>query len=608
MTLFDGHHYSSNIVACSPPFGIITIAMESSKAPAKKTWSDVASQAPSKGNKKVALNKSGARVTLKASRPAAEPKSTAARTSSSTKSASRTNPTNKEAELPLPSMSSKDDWPALTWPEKISKKPTYDRNHAHVASGEAIYAQETKKLRNNGRSHAAGNGLVATVDASYGKETLATKCPETDQGNTGNASRKHGLHNAVKVAVPRAAVPKAAVPKVAVPKEATRTGVDGPKATRTYRPVTLSTTTIIPAIPVALMKKKPPSHVVPSTHASTHTTTHAHAGPANWLTKAPQHFEDLSNQALRSRIDRDRIVLRDLAARAQARRSQRAAELDHHGAHYMNEAIPIDPFMQRFQLREPEIIMDRYNSDLGPNGYERVVYPEKGWSSSRTWTSNIEKERIRYERIQADLYRSGTENSPCLPRTFQAFLKHQAEVAAAKKLAKEEEMRQLEIDMERLRRSARYGQPLEQLNVPVQISPKLVSISEQDALSLVGGRLSLWTKWYLDLKRVDWPTRQEFRLNGDELAKERRVRRFPLPRLQILDPQCQRSLNSTPTPIPKVGPSVPHEYRVVDDFTITSIKYDGLSHYEAAFLDDPTCEVDMDNLPAATRSFIESII
>ncbi|KAI1634037.1 hypothetical protein F4809DRAFT_643882 [Biscogniauxia mediterranea] len=586
-----------NIVACSPPFGIITIAMESSKAPAKKTWSDVASQAPSKGNKKVALNKSGARVTLKASRPAAEPKSTAAHTSSSTKSASRTNPTNKEAKLPLPTMPSEDDYPALTWPEKTPKKPTYDWNHAHAASGEAIYAQETKKLRNNGRCHAAENGLVATVDASYGKETLVTKCPEIDQDNAGNASRKHGLHNAVKVAVP-----KAAVSKVAVPKEATRSGVDGPKATRTSRPVTLSTATIIPAIPVALMKKKPPSHVVPSTH----TTTHAHAGPPTWLTTAPQHFEDLSNQALRSRIDRDRSVLRDLAARAQSRRSQRA-ELDHYGAHNMNEAIPIDPFMQRFQLREPEIIMDRFNSDLGPNGYERVVYPEKGWTSSRTWMSNVEKERIRYERIQADLYRSGTENSPCLPRTLQAFLKHQAEVAAAKKLAKEEEMRQLEIDMERLRRSARYGQPLEQLNVPVQISPKLVSISEQDALSLVGGRLSLWTQWYLDLKRVDWPTRQEFRLNGDELAKERRVRRFPLPRLQILDPQCQRSLNSTPTPIPKVGPSVPHEYRVVDDFTITSIKYDGLSHYEAAFLDDPPCEVDMDNLPAATRSFIESI-
>ncbi|KAI5928134.1 hypothetical protein F4810DRAFT_180590 [Camillea tinctor] len=490
--------------------------MDPSKASTSKTWSDIASQPPS-GD--VVLKKPGARMTFKASRPAAESKLTAASTSASSKSVGGINPASKRPQLRPLTMPSISEYPGITWPGKTPTQLAYDWSDAHKASGKAIYAQEIKKVHDNDWYETAENGLVTALAASYGKETLATK-------NSSVSNQKDAIH-----------------------KEAT-----------SFRPNTHHTAKPLPTIPAELSGKQPSSHAipVPSTRAS---------------------------------------GLQALAAQAQLRYLKRTGVV-HHGA---------DAFMERFQVQEPQALMDRYNSDLGPNGYARVEYPEKGWSSSRTWVSYPEQQRIRYEKMRADLYRSGTEKSPALPQNFAQYVKHQAELAADKEKAKKEELLQLEKDLERLRRAAGYSGALERLTKPVQMSPKLISISEKDCMTLANGRPSMWTKWYQNLQRVAWPPRQEFRVLGDELAKAGLGPRcLPLPRIPILD-QRARPLVYTPSPIPKVGPTVPYELRVVDDFVITSIRYDGLSEYEVVLLEEPTCEIGMDELPAATRSFIESI-
>ncbi|KAI1498238.1 hypothetical protein F5X99DRAFT_339064 [Biscogniauxia marginata] len=420
----------------------------SRQAPVRKTWSDVASQAPSPSSQRAISSKSVTRLTLK-----------------------------KPAPSPSP--------PPRSWAKKGKSTSQKVEN---MASEKAKHKE--KQPRAMIEHYTATNGLIDTLNATYGKEILAEKYPELNLGNTSNEPRNNGLRNALEAIIHEKAI---------------GTGADK------------LATTSFPRVEFDLAPEKP-------------------------------------------------------------------------------------------RPNEPNTIMpDLFDSDLGLNGYERVIYPEVGWSSSRIWISGEERERIHYEKIQTDLHRSGAEQSSFIPRTFREFLKHKAAVAAAKKRALEEDLGQLELDLERFRRVARYGNPLEQLNVPVQMSPKLVAYSERDGLTVIGGRPSMWTTYYLNLRRVHWPTRQDFKVDGDERAERGSGRLFPLPILQVPHPQYEY-LACVPDPILKTVPDLPRDYRFVDQYAINSVRYDSLSIYEAELLDQPTEEISMGNVPCETRELIQSIL
>jgi hypothetical protein len=214
---------------------------------------------------------------------------------------------------------------------------------------------------------------------------------------------------------------------------------------------------------------------------------------------------------------------------------------------------------------------------------------EGSWGSSKTWLSDEEKDRKRWEAIQTNMRRTGLDKSPHVPVNFRQYINLKRATAEFAGAAARKHLRYREECDRRLRHHISAGKPLEQL--AGQLTIPECRIAPVDELSLVLARPSMWTEGlFRSSLHTHWPGLGELKVDGDNRAQMQANRMLPAPRTDELDPKFAY-LAEGPDAIPYYGPDVPREYRVVAQWAVQSPRYDCLFEHEAIEMDDPTCPV-----------------
>ncbi|KAL7624315.1 hypothetical protein AAE478_005876 [Parahypoxylon ruwenzoriense] len=241
------------------------------------------------------------------------------------------------------------------------------------------------------------------------------------------------------------------------------------------------------------------------------------------------------------------------------------------------------------------------NPSSTPSGTGRLHLDENaGWTSSKTWKSPQEQEYQRWEKIQANLHRSGMGNSPFVPRSLKEYIDLKTQTTMAKQ---QTVLKKIQDRQEEAEQSCRAG-TLGQAPVRPQASKYLRGFP-RDGLTLATARPSVWAGSFADAGKVSWPTPMEFKMNGDERAKKGQNRRLPPPRLEVLDEQ-HFYLLAGQNPVPIVGPGVPPQLRKVAEFAQNPV-FDSMTKGESSRLNKPTEEIQIEELPLITRGLIEEI-
>ncbi|CAJ2511747.1 Uu.00g073720.m01.CDS01 [Anthostomella pinea] len=594
------------------------------------TWSNILNQPPSPAKENTAA-RSGTRMTLRASRPgstASRPGSAASSSASfyspKKRSLSEKNlwpdkmeKTRKAVDIPL----DKKQYTDLAWPQKTPTKFSYDWDPAYVAAGEDEYAQEKEALGNlpfatrDLLSGDTGNGflhMLSLHQRNKGPCLSGLRAVVEAAAREGSAGTGSGNHSAA-----------ARLAAFNAGKLISDTSPDKKKRT----PMFTHDHSICPNW--LTMTEEPPHHPIDMDDEQKQMYDNAftislaldsyEVPLGHWPELPPGYFQFGIDGAFDGAHDEGGWMdgqksqypadQGDDYYTAKGQKGQYPADQgdDYYGDDDQEDLYTASGGSQEWYDAPPEAYYSGV-TETGPTAsdynYKQLYHPnEIGYSSSKSWISPAEEERVRWGKLNANLHHGSMHKSPFVPRSLKKYVELKMATGRANEEAVEKQIAQREEQAAVTRRFIAAGGPLEQLQIPVEMSQKLKHVNERDGLSPITARPSIWAK---DLGRnihVDWPTYRELKADGDDRAMGRYGRFLPLPRVEVLDDKYEH-LSHGPEAIPKKGPKVPKEYRKVANWAKSSPGADGLTALEAADLDKPAQEIEMGKLPPVAQELI----
>ncbi|KAI0542071.1 hypothetical protein GGR58DRAFT_497423 [Xylaria digitata] len=182
---------------------------------------------------------------------------------------------------------------------------------------------------------------------------------------------------------------------------------------------------------------------------------------------------------------------------------------DHTGEIYPtgSEQIPNAYDFEDLPLQKACILADLPGIQQG-NSYRR----DNSWTSSRTWVSEEEKERVRWRNIQKNMRHNGI-NSPFVPKTFEEYIEFRLEATELAKKAAAAQLRQLEEGTAMRGRDLSADKPVER-----QLIEKLLRSWVSDICGLPAN--SPWKPSADVDHHTKWPSYTEFNAAVNERAPE----------------------------------------------------------------------------------------
>ncbi|KAI1471421.1 uncharacterized protein F4812DRAFT_414004 [Daldinia caldariorum] len=213
-----------------------------------------------------------------------------------------------------------------------------------------------------------------------------------------------------------------------------------------------------------------------------------------------------------------------------------------------------------------------------------------GESSAMAAQSFLGRERQQWDRIQA-YWNHEYIKSPFAPSTLEEYLTFKGETVKAKQLAL---LKKIDDD---------FNQHTDPNNQPVrvQMSPRLLQIHQNDGLTLVNARISIWHQNPTLFIPIDWPVLWEYEYyQGKQL---------PLPRVQLVDEAFEHLVTRWRN-FPDHGPGVPRQFRKIAQRALRPA-YDNMTAPEFEDMtqerDREVAELNMDDLNGFTRELLQNI-
>ncbi|KAI1388271.1 uncharacterized protein F4822DRAFT_428892 [Hypoxylon trugodes] len=217
---------------------------------------------------------------------------------------------------------------------------------------------------------------------------------------------------------------------------------------------------------------------------------------------------------------------------------------------------------------------------------ESSSYIRSSSRSEESFTTTALKEELRWYKIYYNMTRNGMIKSPFVPSTFEQYLSLRIETVKAKERAFYKQWESSERDAMLARHPDDDSDTSGQQPTPVEFSEKLAQVCNNDGLTCVNARHSIWGKKKLESGNtcIDWPSARAYQMSQGWL---------PQPRLQKLDVEHYGYALFEGVPIE--GPGVPYELRKPAYWAIRPVN-DGMYQGEAAYLGAKTQELRMQDI------------
>lgn len=200
--------------------------------------------------------------------------------------------------------------------------------------------------------------------------------------------------------------------------------------------------------------------------------------------------------------------------------------------------------------------------------------PSDGFSYSKTWVSEEEAARMRYQKCVANFHHMGCYVSPVIPSTFEEWIELKADYAE-RKLAWAQRHLSIRLkDLKQKRCILSTGSISHSTaETPVVLSKKLTAYAQADGKSIILGLNITENPQHTNKPLIEWPSYKEFKTEGDERVKGRRRydRKLPLPKLRELAAMNHRQLGSEPKVMPIEGSSIPDDTHEINKRTFSVV-------------------------------------
>ncbi|KAI8630968.1 hypothetical protein F5Y19DRAFT_483614 [Xylariaceae sp. FL1651] len=464
---------------------------------------------------------------------------------------------------------SEKSYTGLSWPKKIPQTPSYKWDEHYLVDSEAQYAQEATELMKQGLSCAARNGLLRAINAR--EDNRASRDKAEAKANQGEGKYQLSGLRGLRAAVQAAALEGAA-----------RIGSGENNKVRSDRIAAFNAGKCITDISptkrtyVDEKKRKP---IIPFNHV--------HSNCQNWLTNCEEIDWADHQRCIRQAIESYTV-------------SDDSKEVLNTTNYDTDGAYETDYEANEYGHDSPGLYANNLNEDIIAGGqpflptlasfYQPASHEREGsWTTSKTWVSDEEKERTRWQACRDIMKHAGFDQSPFVPLTYEEYLKLKLATAAAKKEAASELLRQREEYAAAVRRHIAAGKPLEQLDSDLTLSRfKTNQKTYRDGLFSGLGRPTIWSAGAHRYPHVAWPSVKQLKAGGDERAKSGHHRILPVSHLEELNDQGFAYVAKGPYVIPVQGPEVPWKYPGAAGWAFHSLRYEDMLAYEAQMFGDPT--------------------
>ncbi len=529
---------------------------------------------------------------------------------------------------------------AIEEPAKVPKTLSYEWDPQYVAAGATTYAEEKATIKGDGTSKTTVNGLCCALE-SHLQSVVATEFAQPTEDGFKVVAKK-------PVSGLRAAVEAAARESAAQHNSSKSSKSSNPRVIDFLagKPIALS-----PAVEKISTRDTAsetvyvPNPRVPSDHASDSDQSSGQIGYIDSVTKygSSGRFTRPLSPETRLRLHKDREAANPKWTGPAAVDKDETSSVDtviHLSKHSSNEPEP-PSILSRFNDRvdnneDSDGFMDaetqginnsqfssqRTESHSPATSYSLPAPPHwtrlpmfgpranAGWSQTMTWVSNEEEERERFSKIQANMSYAGFDKSPFVPKSFNEYVGHKNTHTQSQQRLTSDKIQ----GMEQSTHSARQhlldgGDPEYAMPPAAKPSPKLIEIGEEDGLTPVMSRPSIWTKRCFEQAQVDWPPYVAYKAEGDERARGHYGRYLPIPRTRCLAeehyPQAFAAAAGDPgaEPLPFHGHGVPWDKRKVAGFAKTPV-YDMMTLAEAENIHDKPEELSLSDVSYPTAKLI----
>ncbi|RYP93779.1 hypothetical protein DL770_000151 [Monosporascus sp. CRB-9-2] len=518
-------------------------------------------------------------------------------------------------------------YPVLHWPTKVPKQLSYDWDPSHLAAAAAKYAAEKELLARQNLPVTTGNGLCDALDYYLEKQAAMRRVKEAEEkSKSSTRDRLSGLRAAVEAAA-RAGAAKYGSGRS--PAKAVASRVADFLAGKPIKSATVD------------RKMSEPDRIVNPGYASKRSIPfdHSYSDRSSWLTEydevpkdeygrpklppTPERWvrpqrkgkdtinPDYPESAPKSDGESDSMTTAMHASKDGDKPSPSGFDFGLRGlvASSVSNGYGDSDYTDPTDLESQR--SSRWPQDQAHPGYganadssRRPLRPNETarWTNSKTWMSDEEKERVRFNKIKVSMHHCSLDKSPFVPRTFDEYVLHRRECSLCQQQLILDKLKWTEMSAEAMRQFVRDGGNLEYLPPKVESPKEIAFISAMDGLTPVTSRPSIWTSRCLERAHIDWPTYLEYKAGGDERAKRGYDRRLPPPRFRCLAEEYQH-LSFGPDPLPLSGPGVPRDKRKVAGLATTPA-YDSLTRAEAAGIFAPAIEIPLKEVNGLTAAFI----
>ncbi|RYP54099.1 hypothetical protein DL768_001101 [Monosporascus sp. mg162] len=518
-------------------------------------------------------------------------------------------------------------YPVLHWPTKVPKQLSYDWDPSHLTAAAAKYAEEKELLARQNLPVTTGNGLCDALDYYLEKQAAMRRAKETEEkSKSSTRDRLSGLRAAVEAAA-RAGAAKYGSSRS--PAKAVDSRVADFLAGKPIKSATVD------------RKMSGPDRTMKTGYASKPSIPfdRSYSDCSSWLTdydqvpkdehgrsKLPPTPErwvrplrqskgstnpDYPKSAPKSDGEGDSMATAMHASKDGEKTSPSrfdfglrgwAASSVSNGYGDSDSTDPTDLESQRSSSKSRDRAHPGYGADVDSSRQPLRFNETASWTNSKTWMSDEEKERVRFNKIKVSMHHCSLDKSPFAPRTFDEYLLHRRECSLCQQQLILGKLKWTEMSAEAMRQFVRDGGNLQYLPPKVESPKEIAFISASDGLTPVTSRPSIWTSRCLERAHIDWPTYLEYKAGGDERAKRGYDRRLPPPRFQCLAEEYEH-LCFSPDPLPMSGPGVPRDKRKVAGLAMTPA-YDSLTRAEAAGIFAPAIEIPLKEVNGLTAAFI----
>ncbi|RYP07853.1 hypothetical protein DL764_002219 [Monosporascus ibericus] len=518
-------------------------------------------------------------------------------------------------------------YPVLHWPTKVPKQLSYDWDPSHLAAAATKYAAEKELLARQNQPVTTGNGLCDALDYYLEKQVAMRRAKEAkEKSKSCTRDRLSGLRAAVEAAA-RAGAAKYGSGRS--PAKAVDSRVADFLAGKPIK-----STTVDKKMSAADRTVKPGCASKPNIPFD-----HSYSDCSSWLTDYDQVPKDEHGRPKlpptperRVRPQRQGEDVTDPDYHKSVPKSDGESDSMTTVMHASKDGDRTSPSRFEFELRglvassvsngygdsdytDPTDLESQRSSsksqDQGHRGHSadadssrQPLRPDEtaSWSTSKTWMSREEKERVRFNKIKVSMQHCSLDKSPFVPRTFDEYVLHRRECSLCQQQLILDKLKWTEMSAEAIRQFVRDGGNLEYLPPKVEFPKEIAFISARDGLTPVTSRPSIWTSRCLVKAHIDWPTYLEYKAGGDERAKRGYDRRLPPPRFRCLAEEYEH-LSFGPDPLPMSGPGVPRDKRKVAGLATTPA-YDSLTRAESAGIFAPAIEIPLKEVNGLTAAFI----